>query len=262
MIGIFGDSYTDPNCGSKNGKCSNESWINFLRDSAISHGIAGSAQLCSYRQFLQHHEKYDRIVFIMTNPDRMDNVGNENDWQGHFITSIDIADNILNDGFWNTFIGKVDQSVTWNKPRVRAMRDWILFNTMDQNQKKALNTYSSLIMEGILHVRPDTILIPMGYWGTFNWSGMPKGSKCFEYTLLQARSLFPDQPHFSNHDNNQLSSNMLEQNCSNHLTLEINQLFAEHVRRALSGEGWQDWGINNIPAISHSNSWDYYYKKK
>ena len=256
MIGIFGDSYADPRCSNIKGELTHESWVNDLGYSVVTYGKAGTTQLWSYRKFLEHHEKYDRVIFIMTNPDRIDHVGDKEDWSDDFIVTTDLADRILQEGHWKNILNKDywTNRRQFDLERVKAIRDFMCFNN-----DKVWNTYSALIQEGILSRRPDTILIPMGIWGKFDWTGMPKGSKCWEYTLLQARSLFPSQPDFSSYYNNRLYQNMSELNLSNHFTKEINQLFASHVRRALAGEGWQDWGINDILSIPHSKPWNYYY---
>jgi hypothetical protein len=261
MIGIFGDSYADPLVGGSE-DLAYKSWVYQLRDSMITHGKGGTSILWSYRQFLRHHEKYDRIIFIMTNPDRLDHVGDNNDWSlNHFVTGPLQADMILLEGNWKNILSK-DYWINkhkWNIPRTQAYRDWYKWqlDPSVENQK-ILNIQCGLIRESILSQRPDTILITMGHWG-FDWTEMPKGSECYDYQCLQSRSLFPDRPDFSRRNNNQLGRHFHEINCANHFTPEINQLFASHVKLALNGEGWQDWGVNDIPSIPHSKPWDYYY---
>ena len=77
-----------------------------------------------------------------------------------------------------------------------------------------------------------------------------------DYIHLQFRSLFPRGANFE-----RTYPFYTEVKTINHLTLEINQLVAEHVKRALSGEGWKDWGVYRLRSITHSLPLDYYYEK-
>ena len=64
-LGIFGDSFADENM--RKGK----SWVKWLRDDydydvVDSYGYGGSALEWSYNNFLKHYEKYDKVIFLMT----------------------------------------------------------------------------------------------------------------------------------------------------------------------------------------------------
>lgn len=259
MIGIFGDSYTVPGVGNRNNNdCQKTSWIYHLGEPVVTYGKAGSSQLNAYREFLMHHEKYDRIIFVMTNPDRSDHIGKNGDWNNPFIVGYHYTTWILQEGAWKNKIHPlVSRADNWDLEKVRAWRNWILFNVQSK-QGKVFETYSKLLMQAILCKRPDAIMIPMGCWN-LDVSSMPSGSHLYEYTLLQLKSLFPNQLHFHGYDNNQIYDNVNEIGCANHLTPEINQLLAGHVRLALSGQGWQDWGIMKMDPIQHQHPWDYYY---
>lgn len=259
MIGIFGDSYTVPGVGNRNNNdCQKTSWIYHLGEPVVTYGKGGSSQLNAYREFLMHHEKYDRIIFVMTNPDRSDHTGRNEDWEGPFVVGYAYATYILREGIWKNknhpMIFKIDE---WNLEKVRAWKNWNLFTTQPE-QIKVFETYSKLLMQAILCKRPDALLIPMANWG-HDASSIPSGSHLWEYTLLQLKSLFPNQLHFHGYNNNQINDNVNEIGCANHLTPEINQLLAGHVRLALSGQGWQDWGIMKMDPIQHQHPWDYYY---
>jgi len=253
MIGIFGDSYAEPTCG--NGNLQHESWVNHLVEPAVSYAKGGTSQLWSYRKFLENHEKYDQIVFIMPGALRIDHACDTKDWSGPWaITGINHADRILKEGYWSSVLDPENYSGhTWNIPRVKAIRDFYLH----VQDRVASNLQAQLIKEGILSRRPDAFIIPTAEFPPFEWTYMPLGSWCRDYLLLQIRSLFPHQ----NLPALEFYKHYLEINCVNHFTTEINQLFASHVNRALAGEGWQDWGIKDIPSIPHSRPWDYYYKE-
>jgi len=258
MIGIFGDSYATPYVGNRNDKdCQSSSWVYHLGEPVVTYGKPGSSQLNAYREFLIHHEKYDRIIFVMTNPNRPDHTGLRGDWNNPFVVGRDYVKWVLKEGNWknkNHPLVRVEDN--WDHTKVKAWGNYIVFR--DSEQTKMYETYSKLIMQSILAKRPDTLIIPMACWG-FDSSCMPNGSHLFEYTLLQLKSLFPTQLHFHNYNNNKANENLNEIKCSNHLTPEINQLLAGHVKQALSGQGWQDWGIMNMDPIQHQHPWDHYY---
>jgi len=256
MIGVFGDSYATPSIGHAGG-LEHASWINNLGEPAVSHGSAATSQLWSYRQFLENHEKYDRVVFIMTNSGRFDHAGDNKDWSGiHAIPNLEKVKQILKEETWSFTLlpkGLQEDPHKWNIPRVRACREYILH--LEDNI--ADNLKSQLIKEGILARRPDALIIPLGEFHDLeNWTYLPKGTTCWQYSCLQVRSLFADQPDV--HGN--IYKHYDERRCPNHFTPEINLLFASHVRRALDGEGWQYWGINHIPFWGHQHPWDYYYE--
>jgi len=114
--------------------------------------------------------------------------------------------------------------------------------------------YATLMIDSVKRLRPDTIFIPANdYLSSY---GNVKVTRCHEFVLLQTKSLFPNQPRF-----NIWSYYTEKKTVNHHFTDEINILFAAYVRRALNGEGWQDWGINNLAPVPHKKPWDYYYER-
>jgi hypothetical protein len=254
-VGIFGDSYAYPAIGNE-GRLIQESWINNLSLPATTCAKPGTSILWSYRQFLENHEKYERIIFLMTNPNRADHAGDLKDWSGEYnVPNLDTCMMILKDDHWGNL--KVNPYISghkWDIARVKAFKEYILHLRDDI----ADDMYSKLIQDSILAKRPDTIIIPFGeFHGISNWKNMPKGSTCVEYLFLQLRSLLPNDDRIK-----QPYKNFEEINCANHFTKEINQLFALHVQKALDVGGWQDWGINDIVSIPHGRAWDYYYETR
>ena len=73
-VGIFGDSYADPiRHGHDNFRELDDiGWPNLLQNNyeVGLHALAGSSIYYSYQEFLKHHEKYDKIVFVVTDPIR------------------------------------------------------------------------------------------------------------------------------------------------------------------------------------------------
>jgi hypothetical protein len=270
MIGIYGESFAEPIYARSNFAVPirvwlEESWVNNLGDTAVSHAFAGTSILWSYWKFLENHEKYDRNIFLVSHPQRADHFGHPNK---NFISTLHVAEAMLknkgiltNPGVPNAEAMLKNKGI-FTKPgvpgpylpneiedRVRAFRDYYLYMQDD----KVDSTYADLILSDIIHRRPDTIVIPLD-------PDYPKLTQSvtsmLDYIYLQFRSLFPKGSNFDS-----MYPLYTEVKTINHLTLEINQLVAEHVKRALAGEGWKDWGVSIMSPITHSLPLDYYYEK-
>jgi len=260
MIGIFGDSFCTPSVGN-NHKTDlyHESWIYHLGKPVESYGKGATSQLWSYKQFLENHEKYERIIFCLTGATRFDHCGDDKSWNGNkLVVGYSQIEMILREGHWkNNKSLPWHDPIYWDIPRVKAFKEYLLHlqdNTAD-------NLYAQLLIEGILSRRPDTIIIPLGEKPNWPWTYLPKTSCFTDYQFLQIRSIFHEGTGLENiktpYDAN---LNFYENRLVNHFSLEINQLIAEHVRCALAGDGWKDWGVNDIVPIPHSRPWDYYYE--
>ena len=99
-VGIFGDSYADPiSHGHDNFKDMDKlGWPNLLKSNyeVGLHGKTGSSIFYSYQQFLKYHEQYDKIVFVVTNPERWVNSVSVGGQQKHVSTYI-VAEHFLKD---------------------------------------------------------------------------------------------------------------------------------------------------------------------
>jgi hypothetical protein len=87
-IGIFGDSYADPN------PYPDESWISYLKNNIETANIdqysrSGTSHWWSYQKFIQTYKDYDIIIFCHTNPMRWPHLPKEhegNEWNiGHMM---------------------------------------------------------------------------------------------------------------------------------------------------------------------------------
>ena len=249
MIGIYGESFAVPIYARSNFARSNleESWVNNLGDTAVSHAFAATSILWSYWKFLENHEKYDRNIFLVSHPQRADHFGHPNK---NFISTLHVAEAMLkNKGIPTKPVVPSPYLPKEIEDRVRAFRDYYLYMQND----KVDATYADLILSDIIHRRPDTIIIPID---PNHPKLTPSVTSMLDYIYLQFRSLFPKGANFES-----TFPLYREVKTINHLTLEINQLVAEHVKRALSGEGWKDWGVSIMPPITHSLPLDYYYEK-
>lgn len=70
-IGIFGDSFADE---FNMHRTDNMSWANQLRNlgyDVTNYGKCASSLYYSYRQLLEHHRKYDKVIFLITGAGRL-----------------------------------------------------------------------------------------------------------------------------------------------------------------------------------------------
>jgi hypothetical protein len=242
-IGVFGDSFASPTC---HGGDPTTSWVYHLGSTAVSHGKASTSVLWSYIKFLEHHEKYDQNIFVITSPARADHFGDHQGGTGDFIHNLDLCFRMLKENKWAS-VKNWKPHRTWkNLDKIRAFRDYYIHiqnNAVDK-------IYTELMIRDILIRRPDTIFIPMGTIPMFS-----EFSTCSDYLELQTRSLFETRM-----ENFNLFERYQEIGTSCHFTPEINQLFASHIRSALSVKSWQNWHINELGNIPHAQSWDVYYE--
>jgi hypothetical protein len=72
-IGIFGDSYADEDIHNDIAKY--PSWVKLLRSNKHfeinSFGMSGTSLYYSYKQFLNNHKNFDKIIFVVTVPGRI-----------------------------------------------------------------------------------------------------------------------------------------------------------------------------------------------
>jgi hypothetical protein len=69
-IGIYGDSWADPNHGhDHNPGLANLAWCKRIKNANI-YARGGSSIYYSYQLFMQTHEQHDKVIFVATNPGR------------------------------------------------------------------------------------------------------------------------------------------------------------------------------------------------
>jgi hypothetical protein len=249
MIGIYGESFAVP-IFARSKLASEESWINNLGDKATSYGFAGTSILWSYWQFLENHAKCDRNIFLVSHPQRADHFGHPNN---NFISTFHVAEAMLkNKGIPTGTRVYHPQMPKEGEDRVRAFRDYYLYIQND----KVDSTYADLILKDIIHRRPDTLIIPID-------SAYPKLNPSVtvmrDYVYLQFKSLFPNAPKGADFES--IYSLYIEVKTVNHLTIELNQLVAEHVKLSLAGQDWKDWKVRDMSPIIHNLPLDYYFEK-
>jgi hypothetical protein len=233
-IGIFGESFTSFR---KNDENTATSWIYNLDAEITVYARGGASLLWVYMQFIENYEKHDTIIFVVPPARRADHFG--------VISSYKDAQYILSKS-------SLSQE-EYDKAKLFAD-----YYTHIQNDEVD-NLYGALIIESVRRHRPNTIFIPISKYLKFFYDKSDKVTTFDDFMYLQTRSLFPN--YANQHEFNIWLEGYTDKNTTNHFTPEINQLVANYVKRALAGEGWQDWGIDKIPSIPHSKPWDYFFEK-
>jgi len=229
-IGIFGESFT---CPWSPGSDPLTSWTFNLGVETKVHARGGASLFWIYMNFLENYEKYDQNIVVLAHAGRADHYG--------VIGNLRTAKNLL-----------ADRSLSEDEhDKAKLFYDYYTHIQHDEVD----DMLGKLVIDGILRRRPDTILIPNHE--TVNYMDNNNVSNCEEYFLLQTQSLFPKKSKSANIWHEGYS----DAGSTNHFTPEINQLFASHVKLALNGEGWKDWGVKDFPPIPHSKSWEHYFKK-
>jgi len=146
-IGIFGDSFGDdysvwPNPYTSVGP----SWIDYLKSQNIeidNFSCGGTGLYFSYQQFIKYYQKYDKIIFCVTSPGRInvvENNGIETPWYNLRQVEKELK---------NCFDYE-------RKIKLTAIRDYFIYVKNDKFDK----VVHKLLIEDILKKHKDTLLIP------------------------------------------------------------------------------------------------------
>lgn len=150
-VGIFGDSYADPIVhGHDNFREMDElGWPNLLKRKykVGLHAKVASSIFYSYQQFLENHEKYDKIVFVVTDPIRWVKSYIINGYERH-ISNYSSAEH------WLT----IPNLPTETKCILNALKDYYMFLADESSN----NVFATLMLNHMKQLRPDIILIPIG----------------------------------------------------------------------------------------------------
>lgn len=133
-VGVFGDSFTD-NAGSQ----TYTTWASRY----TSYGKNGSDIYYSYLQFLEHHEKHDKIIFAVTDYNRHSRVYND-EWKNFSDPS--------------TLEMRLQWAETYEDIKVYETMFNLFKYVISNNNSRELNIAKVLINE-IKRIRPDTLFI-------------------------------------------------------------------------------------------------------
>ena len=237
-IGIYGDSWADPNHGHDyNPSLANAAWCRRLNANIYAKG--GSSIYFSYQLFMQTHERYEKVIFVATNPGRWHLPIKAEGQEFHL--------NALGTVKWFREQGYKKSNLTMTielDSQLRALEQFYLelldFDT-DQN-------ICSLMIERIMAVRPDTVLVMSHSTGWFNdWSLLDK------YYMPMCES-------FGVEYKNKVISNYgvmphTEKNLVCHMTAETNEIVYNHMLDRLKYGTWP----NEPFTIQHTKPPEYYW---
>jgi len=150
-IAVFGDSYAashDHGIG--------RPWHQYLNDQypTVSYGVNGSSLHYSYNEFLKHHGKFEKIVFLVTGPGRIllplpEEYMNCDPPLQHVNGYHGIRDVVESQYKSNAYLNKVNNAVEDYYKYIACPERDLLFH--------------KLLIKEIRNIRPDALLIPCFY---------------------------------------------------------------------------------------------------
>ena len=133
-VAVFGDSFTDPN---------NDQIYTTWAGRYTSYGKNGSDIYYSYLQFLEHHEKHDKIIFAVTDYNRHSRVYDD-EWK-HFSDPNTLEMRLK---YAESFEDKIVYETMHN-----------LFKYIIANNNSREFNISNILINEIKRIRPDTLFI-------------------------------------------------------------------------------------------------------
>jgi hypothetical protein len=240
-VGIFGDSYADPiRHGHDNFRELDDiGWPNLLRNKyeVGLHALAGSSIYYSYQEFLKHHEKYDKIVFVVTDPIRWIKGYklSKNEDRIIHLSSYAVVENWLQ---LNPDMRLEDRCI------VEALKGYYLFLVDDPSCQVIAN----LMLNHMRQLRPDIILIPIAR-NLLNMSTVGFDS----YLDL----LHIEMGVGTSFDYGKFLQKNYEYRLACHLSKEMNIVVENDVMNALETGKWNP---NDPKSIRHVHKADYYWR--
>ena len=229
-IGIYGDSFADIRC--RFTELVDKAWPNLLKThyDVTNYAVGGSSVYYSYKNFIDTHTLYDKIIFVSTTPGR---------WK----TPYTIEGNTyhINSPVRVDFIFKRHPNITpVLHKKLTTLKDYFIY-LQDSPEYAVDNQLCDLMLKDVKQTRPDAIIIPwndMVAYQKFFW-------ECFKYNTDIA-DLKRDFSIFE------------ETNVICHMSAEVNQLVFENVEIALNNGNWQ---LNLPDPFIHPNPFSYYFCK-
>jgi hypothetical protein len=246
-LGIYGDSYADS-------RVSDTAWPNLLKhypgySQVDCYAESGSSVYFSYKQFLNTHTNYDRIVFIFTGPYRWHhwviNPGFQELANDHRI-HIPNPDQIERyEGIY------ADQMTGYFSQYLQALKDYYFV----LNNNEICTDLAEAMLFHVQTLRPDAIIIPITA-PLYCVQSTAHLTPMADYNKLILRSLFDEEIDWDSFNFFKKYKELKTVSC--HFTPEVNVLVAQHIDHAIQTSQWAP----NIPdKLSHDYPLDYYYSK-
>ena len=120
------------------------------------HGVGGADNYCGLLNFLYNHEKYDRVIFLITETQRQSFWSEENKSPHNLTSDIHYSANNLDRWIHATSEAQCIDKQSNNK-FYSVMKDY--HATVGMADKVKGNVFTNLIIEKIKKLRPDTLFI-------------------------------------------------------------------------------------------------------
>ena len=240
-IGIYGDSWADPNHGHDfNPALTDRAWCRQFNNADI-YGKGGSSIYFSYRLFMQTHERYDRIIFVATNPGRYYLPVKIGDQEVH-LNSLNSTRHFRKQGHKRT---NLKMTAELDSKLLALEQYYLELFDFDTDQQVC-----SLMIDRIMSVRPDTVLVMAHNAGWYNdWSLLSK------YYMPMCQS-FGNRYSQKVIDNNYVMP-YPEKNMICHMTEETNEIVYNHMRYRLTHGTWPE---DTTFTVQHKHQPDYYWE--
>lgn len=154
-IGIFGDSFSNSAINNKHpGYLNYLSWSDIIstkfKNDVKNFGIAGSSLYYSHNEFLTHHEKFDKIIFMITDWGRIYNSKTKINRLKH-VPGFAMAE------YLKTLIENSNIKVNHDDPLI--LDSIINYYIYVQNNNEEI-LFHKLMIDNIKSIRSDVLLIP------------------------------------------------------------------------------------------------------
>lgn len=239
-IGIYGDSWADPNHGhDSDPSLENLAWCKRFNQ-AVIYGKGGSSIYFSYQMFMQTHERYDRIIFVATNPGRWHLPVYTNNREFHF-NAPGTVKHFREQGYKQN---NLTMTADLNSKLLALEQFYLELSDFATDQQ-----ICSLMIDRVMAVRPDTILVMSHNAGWYNdWS-------------LLSRYYMPMCESFGSEykikvDRNHGVMPYPEKNMICHMTAETNEIVYNNMLHRLQHGTWPDTSF----IIQHQHKPEYYWE--
>lgn len=242
-IGIYGDSFASPH---NTDQSKNISWVSVLKTlipncDIENHGRGATSVFYSYKKFLQTCSNYDKIIFLITNPDRYTKEVKLST-TSTYISSINQTD-IDN---LNTFVGSSKDKLTPTDYKIlNDLKGWFMSTDSEFN----LNM-TELMMKDMEKIHNDIIFFPC-------YSYSISLDQRFQYGLsdnMYMNNLYKRQAELLNIEPWSMNESMT--NIANHLGEEFNLFIAKVFANKIMNNCW-DW--SDVVNVKLNHELNYYF---
>lgn len=264
-VGIFGDSYANAEHGhGKFPEMRDNAWFYKLDSQyeVCSYGVAGASNYYSYTEFLQHHSKYDKNIFLISYPGRhpSSEIYIENNPKFDYLGKGKGVDFEKGKRLFPSSAGTTDYMIRRHKEynldddtleRLKAMRDYYVF----LEHREYDITITEFFVKHILEIRPDTIIINLFYERFYKepvelWAKplitTVTGPSFLQYNDSMMKGIEPKKSQ-SYEFPHQIAAKYFEIRCTCHFSEETNLVVANHVNETLSTGIWNPIVPSIIP---------------